>query len=681
MKVPTQDQYERDVVGLQTLNNLLSLSTFVDGGGAGLVYYPWEATGKNRLDDLSLGVPATPLQASSTIVALNELEPVSVVLQNLNEDAVSISQVEPGTFTNEFGEELPNSNLDIRVVKNWYTGSATSINVRPGDVKVRVPELLLKDDALVRVDAVAKSNELRIESSSTVFYQDISSPTAKMPNDALVEDAATLQPFAIGAFHSKQLWLTVDTRSDVRPGSYSGNLVVSYQIDGDVTPRTLQVPLELTVLPVSLQSSNLSYGIYYHGRIDPTKAGLNSEYKTETQYTAEMLNMLAHGVDHPTQYIGSSLTQVSDYVTLRESLGLPCDKYFFLDGIGNIGRNTTTATTNATNLLGVLQSDSSCSNARLYMYGEDEATGSSLDAQRDALQAVTNAGGYSFVAGYTGTYARIGDRLDTLVFSGKPNDAEIDLWRLAGKDVYSYGNPQVGVPDPNVYRTNFGLLLWQHDYTGAMDYAYQDGFPGRISARGPLSDCATSTTHYCSLWNDFDSSQYYDHVFTYPTTTGVIDTIQWEGFREAVDDTRYLATLQAIMQASADTTLVTVLEGVLEDLKGTANLNPAETRFNLQYALALLNQPPTFSDVQLLTGAADVYVSGEASDPEGYLARVTVSIDGGAEQEVSRDGAWSHLFSGLADGPHTVRYIATDYWGRTTEDEQVIEVDTLSPGC
>jgi hypothetical protein len=30
----------------------------------------------------------------------------------------------------------------------------------------------------------------------------------------------------------------------------------------------------------------------------------------------------------------------------------------------------------------------------------------------------------------------------------------------------------------------------------------------------------------------------------YPTRTGIVDTIQWEGFREAVDDNRYVATLQ-----------------------------------------------------------------------------------------------------------------------------------------
>jgi hypothetical protein len=56
-----------------------------------------------------------------------------------------------------------------------------------------------------------------------------------------------------------------------------------------------------------------------------------------------------------------------------------------------------------------------------------------------------------------------------------------------------------------------------------MDYAYQHSF-GHV-------------------WNDFDDNHYRDHVFTYPTDDGVVGTIQWEGFREGVDDVRYLSTL------------------------------------------------------------------------------------------------------------------------------------------
>ena len=37
----------------------------------------------------------------------------------------------------------------------------------------------------------------------------------------------------------------------------------------------------------------------------------------------------------------------------------------------------------------------------------------------------------------------------------------------------------------------------------------------------------------------------------YPTADGVIDTIQWEGYREGIDDLRYLATLNATLRKAA----------------------------------------------------------------------------------------------------------------------------------
>jgi len=49
-------------------------------------------------------------------------------------------------------------------------------------------------------------------------------------------------------------------------------------------------------------------------------------------------------------------------------------------------------------------------------------------------------------------------------------------------------------------------------------------------------------------WDDFNidpNQRWKDHSMTYASLDGPIDTIQWEGFREGVDDVRYLRTLQA----------------------------------------------------------------------------------------------------------------------------------------
>ena len=93
--------------------------------------------------------------------------------------------------------------------------------------------------------------------------------------------------------------------------------------------------------------------------------------------------------------------------------------------------------------------------------------------------------------------------------------------------------PQVGNEEPETYRRHYGLELWKAGFDGAMDYAYQHGF-GHV-------------------WNDFDNPRYRDHVFAYPTLNGVVDTIEWEGFREGVDDVRYVTTLlQCVEQGKAN---------------------------------------------------------------------------------------------------------------------------------
>jgi hypothetical protein len=123
----------------------------------------------------------------------------------------------------------------------------------------------------------------------------------------------------------------------------------------------------------------------------------------------------------------------------------------------------------------------------------------------------------------------MGDILDYPVVAGslKP--------RLAGKvhangfKIFSYANPQAGVEIPEVYRRNYGIALWKAGYDGAINYCYCTIDPERS-------------------WNDFDEDHYRDHNFAYPAVNTPIDTTQFEGWREGVDDLRYLATLQKMVE-------------------------------------------------------------------------------------------------------------------------------------
>ena len=153
-------------------------------------------------------------------------------------------------------------------------------------------------------------------------------------------------------------------------------------------------------------------------------------------------------------------------------------------------------------------------------------------AQRNAWQAAHDAGAKVFVAGYEGTVDLVGDMLDLIILAGEFKPKEVEKWHKRGKKVFIYANPQVGVEDPEIYRRNYGIPLLCKGYDGVMNYAYQ-----HVAGE--------------NLWNDFDDKGGRDHVFAYPASDGVIDTIQWEGFREAVDDVRYLTTLANMSGASA----------------------------------------------------------------------------------------------------------------------------------
>ena len=293
------------------------------------------------------------------------------------------------------------------------------------------------------------------------------------------------------------------------------------------------MPLKVTVHPFELKPPRLIYSVYYRAKLsDDGEPTITSELRSEEQYRAEIADMLAHGVAYPTNYQGWTEPLIQRVMEIREEVGMPGGPFF------NLGRGT--GATSDVAKLADLQADIKkwvelCDEYgydEIYFYGIDEAKGERLKSQRDTWAAVREAGGKTFVACYLKTYEAMGDLLDCAVLAGPPNPEEGEKYHSVGSLVFCYANPQVGPEEAETFRRNFGLVLWKAGFDGAMDYAYQHGF-GHV-------------------WNDFDSTSYRDHNFTYPTVNGVVDTVQWEGFREGVDDVRYVTTLEeAIAEAQA----------------------------------------------------------------------------------------------------------------------------------
>lgn len=271
--------------------------------------------------------------------------------------------------------------------------------------------------------------------------------------------------------------------------------------------------------------------MYYRAQLSKRGATISSDYKDEQQLAAELKDMLNHGVTNPNIYQSiNDLEYLDRYLSIRSEVGMSNRVIYYygirtglnkknlkLDNIINqINRITPVFKKNGVEVL--------------YIYGIDEAEGSLLSSQRQLWSELRKKGIKIFVAGYKKTFELIGDQLDLLVFAGAPDITEADKLHSVGHKIYSYNNPQVGAENPYIYRKNYGLEIWRAGFDGVMTYAYQASFR--------------------SIWNDFDHLRFRDHNFVYPTVNGVIGTIAWEGFREAVDDVRYITTLEKAINDS-----------------------------------------------------------------------------------------------------------------------------------
>jgi len=93
------------------------------------------------------------------------------------------------------------------------------------------------------------------------------------------------------------------------------------------------------------------------------------------------------------------------------------------------------------------------------------------------------------------------------------------------------------------------------------------------------------------MWNDFNDERRAVAV-TYPAAERPIDTIAWEGFREAVDDVRYGTTLKLAIAAAKEADdegrrkLAVAAERFLAEFDVTSDLDAIRRRI-IEYILQL----------------------------------------------------------------------------------------------
>jgi hypothetical protein len=444
------------------------------------------------------------------------------------------------------GATISAENIDIKVVKCWYQceGAWTLYrscylgSYREGNEKVLTPELLLNDDSLVKVDYQSKNNYLKLGFPDGDRYVAIDDPTpvgSTWPGhqdikDFPVRDADRLLPVDLQRESNKQFWLTVRVPEDTRPGIYSGSIKVS---SGDGLLGSIENWVE--VLPFNLSEPRTYYdpnapftsSLYCGARLDPNNVGTIGTLLNEQQYRRQMADLLAHGVTRP--HLSQSWEQpeqIRKALNIRREAGLPLDEVYVTglstgnpqdeEGLGRLKERTS-------RLLDLFRQ---CGAGEVFIYGIDEAMGEQLRSQRAAWEAVHEAGAKVFTSGSVWAFETQADFLDVLIYGTIPDSKEADKWHGIGRRIWNYGNPQTETENPSVYRRYSGFLLWKKNFDGVSTWTYYAG---------------------ADPWNDF-SALIRTCGMVYPTADGVIDTIAWEGYREAIDDIRYGSTLRLAIE-------------------------------------------------------------------------------------------------------------------------------------
>ena len=441
-------------------------------------------------------------------------------------------------------------NIDIKLVKCWYQAGTAWETIRNiQHVRVLTPELLLNDDSLVKVDYNSKRNYVKVNYPGNAKYIEMTSTSTRgqpgMNNDQFpVKDSEKLLPFSVKKDQYKQIWLTVHVPQNTKPGLYNGKIEM---FSDEKSIGNLK--LKLRVLPFKLASPKTYYNlnnifassIYYKG-ILASKGTLTGWNKNETQYRADLQNMLSHGVTAPMLHELERKNDFKDFeraLRIREELGISNDPLYLLGRERNLGYNNTTDPKKIAQAVSFLREILAIARKhgikQVYVYGIDESAGSTLEKQKTIWKAFHKEGVKVYEAGFmrrTPTpFELAGGYLDTLISSGQYNHEWAKQWHSKGGKIWSYQNPQGGVENPLAYRRGFGFPLWKANYDGACTYVYNHG--------------------YGHTWNDFDHKLWRDHNLTYPTINGVIDTIAWEGYREAMDDIRYGTTLKEYIAKAA----------------------------------------------------------------------------------------------------------------------------------
>ncbi len=343
----------------------------------------------------------------------------------------------------------------------------------------------------------------------------------------LLEPTATA---VVDGGSTREWWITVRVPGEARPGAYRGT--VSFAPEHG---PAREVPLAIEVLPIELREpEGYSFGMYW----DPWRASM--EDTSEEQVIAQLRDMRAHNMNAvaleaaPAMAMGADGQWEYDLAAVTRSLELCAQEglkqpipwsYGFLPIETEFGGEEHFAQVRA-----FVEHARAHFAARglpeVLWYPRDEPWDEERREQArvlcEAIKRVSGARTYITVRAETAAYLDpwLDVRCHTLSLSGGFDPEAVRGAAAASGDVY-YWYTNACREYPAVMRFKGGFFFWKTGAAAQFYWAYQ------YTSGDPTTDL--DGIDWCAA---------------YPSETGPVPTIEWEGLREGIDDFRYLNTLE-----------------------------------------------------------------------------------------------------------------------------------------
>jgi hypothetical protein len=429
---------------------------------------------------------------------------------------------------------------DLRVVKRWFQNGNGWVSYFDDIGLKMTPELLLHDENLIRVETGdTPGNWARVRKAGKDEWIWISAPKgldakAFDPYDEGFADAAALQPVRLEKNAFKQFFLTIHAAKDRRPGVCAGTITVSRK------GQTLaKIPLAVRVLPFELplpgtyEDPKKAYVYSAMGAMPNLENLLKSfnadEDKAKRCFRTWLQSLYDHSVFHA-PYVAPENEWC---VPMLREIGFPLDPvfgtlltpWFGLNFGGRLSYEYLMTARDGADRCHEFYQRAVGHNNILCGHG-DEQGAAFVTANREFYKFYARYGIRIGCAGHEALLAKGGYAYGYYPMGGDPADlGRTRPWKeLGAYPIGFYAAQHTGSENPQFTRNQHGLQSYLNGLSMTYNYEFAVG-----------------------SFNDRVNLLYKPMVIAYASGQGLMETIEYAGFREGCDDIRYATCLKLLV--------------------------------------------------------------------------------------------------------------------------------------